>query len=254
MNKKILPLLLLDAVFTVSFFSCKRPDAEPILGDETLRYIPLQKGKYIIYEVDSTIWYDTACVELKRNYQMMYTVADTFTDVDGRTAYRIDTRIRKETDEPWMAHDVLYVKRTETTVEWSQSEHKFIKMTFPVENNATWQGNAYVQTADADHKYFDGWAYRYSNVGESFNNGFVVYPKTITVNQVDRVENDPEELPHLPGSKTFGKEVFAENIGLVYREYVRWTYDHAADFNNSPNQQAKCRRGHGVLMRAVSHN
>jgi hypothetical protein len=74
------------------------------------------------------------------------------------------------------------------------------------------------------------------------------------VNQVDRVENDPERIPEAYGSRTYGKEVFAEGIGMVYKEYIRWTYDPVAYFNNDPDQPSRCRKGTGVVMRAVDHN
>jgi hypothetical protein len=174
MNNKILPFVCLAVLATISFFSCKKADPVTQLGDETARYVPLQKGKYITYNVDSTIWYDTACVALVRKYQMMYTIADTFTDAQGRLSYRVDTRIRKKTDEPWQLHDVFYITKTDVNLEWAQSEHRFIKMIFPVKDRATWKGNAYIPGADADFKYYDGWDYFYSNIGESFNAGEVI--------------------------------------------------------------------------------
>lgn len=254
MKNKFLPFLSLAVIFTVSFFSCKKPDAEPILGDETARYIPLQAGKFITYNVDSTIWYDTACVSLVKHYQVMYTIADTFTDAQARKSYRVETRIRQLTSDQWQMQDVFYITKTDVNLEWAQNDLTFIKMVFPVKNNATWNGNVHIPAADADLKYFDGWNYYYSNVGESFNAGQVVYPNTVIVNQVDRVENDPEAQPYAFGSRTYGKEVFADGIGMVYREYIRWTYDPKAWFNNDPNQPNRCRRGVGVVMRAVDHN
>jgi hypothetical protein len=253
MKHKFLPFVFLAMVATVSFFSCRKPDAEPIQGDENARYIPLQKGKYITYNVDSTIWYDTLCVKVVSHSQIMYTIADTFTD-NGHKGYRVETRFRELQSHPWELRDVLYITRTDVNLEWSQSELRFIKMVFPVTDGATWQGNVHIPAADAELNYFNGWSYYYSNVGSPFNAGEVTYPKTVTVNQVDRVENDPETLPMSFGSRTYGKEVFAENIGMVYREYIRWTYDPSASFNHDPNQPDRCRKGTSVVMRAVDHN
>jgi len=254
MNKKLLPFLFLAVVFTASFFACKKADEQTKSTDPTAQYIPLQKGKYIIYNVDSTLWIDTQCVKLEKHFQIMYTIADTFTDGQGRPSYRIDTRIRKKTDDAWVLQEELYVTKTDVNLEWSQSGLRMVKMVFPVKNGTSWNGNSYIPAGDADLKFYDGWNYYYSNEGEPFNAGEVIYPRTVTVNQVDRVDNDPETIPNLPASRTYGKEVFAEGIGMVYREYIRWTYDPGAFFNNDPYQPSKCRRGTGVVMRAVDHN
>lgn len=254
MNKKILPFICLAVLATMSIFSCKKADPVTQLTEENTRYIPLEKGKYITYNVDSTIWFDTACVKLVKKYQMMYTVADTFTDAQGRLSYRIDTRIRELTDQPWILHDVLYVTPTDVNLEWSQSGLRQVKMVFPIKERASWKGNSYVPTNDADLKFYDNWDFYYTNVGESFNTGEVIYPNTLMVNQVDRVENDPERIPEAHASRTYGKEVFAEGIGMVYKEYIRWTYDPEAFFNNDPDQPSRCRKGTSVVMRAVDHN
>jgi hypothetical protein len=209
MNNKILPFICLAVLATMSVFSCRKPDPVTELRDENALFIPLEKGKYITYNVDSTLWFDTACVTLVRKYQMMYTVADTFTDAQGRQSYRIDTRIRQKTDEPWKLHDVLYITRTDVNLEWSQSGLRQVKMIFPIRERATWKGNSYVPVNDADLKFYDGWDFHYTNVGESFNTGEVIYPSTLIVNQVDRVENDPERIPEAHGSRTYGKKLTA---------------------------------------------
>src|SRR5688572_2014768 len=99
MNRKLIPFLFLAALYTVSLFSCKKPAEDEIPLEETEAYFPLQKDKYIIYNVDSTNWDDSLCIKKLDKYQMMYTVADTFTDNQGRASYRIDTRIRKKAED-----------------------------------------------------------------------------------------------------------------------------------------------------------
>ncbi|MBL7682581.1 MAG: hypothetical protein JNK00_04435 [Flavipsychrobacter sp.] len=254
MNKKTLPLLLLAVFFTIVYTSCKKADEIPVVKEHQA-YFPLEIGKYVIYNVDSTIWDDTNCVKVVRRHQMMYTVADTFTDAMGRPSYRIDVRIRKKAEDVWQTHNVIYATNTGQELEMSHSTLKFIKMIYPIEENRTWLGNAYVDVDDTDIAYFRDWTYRYVNVGLPFDNGQVKYNKTVTVLQIDEKINDPEIQPRTDAVRTFSKEVFGEGIGMVYREYYRWTYDASALNNNDVNNpDTKCFKGDGVVMRAVDHN
>ena len=254
MNKKLLPFLFLATLFTVSLFSCKKADEDEPVTENADAYFPLEKNKYIIYNVDSTIWDDQLCVKISNKYQIMYTVADTFTDGQGRLSYRIDTRIRKKTEDPWTTQDVIYVTNTKAQTELVQKNLRFIKLVYPIQEGRNWEGNALISSIDTPYMYFAGWQYRYDNVGDDFNTGEIIYNNTITVRQVDITENDPETIPNKPALRTYGKEVYAKGLGMVYREYYHWTYDETALANNDPNNPNRCRKGTGVVMKAVTHN
>lgn len=250
MIKKSLPFLLLAFAFTVVMFSCKKPDDSPAPPQAEQEYFPLEKGKWVIYDVDSTIWDDTFCVERFYHYQVMHTVADTFTDKVGRPSYRINTSIRKRPEDNWTAHQVFYATNTNVTLETVHDGQRFINLVFPIEEGFKWAGNNYILTEDPDYSFYDGWEYQYQHVGQEFNTGFKVFDKTITVEQVDRAESDPEVFPDVYASRTSSREVFASGVGMIFREYFRWTYEPAkADASNTG-----CRKGSGVVMRAVDHN
>jgi hypothetical protein len=254
MNKKTLPFLILLAVlFTVAYTSCKKAD-EVKAPAESDAYFPLEKGKYVIYNVDSTIWDDTNCVKIIRRYQTMYTVVDTFTDGLGRMSYRLDVRIRKRATDPWQQQSVMYATNTGQELELTYDELHFIKMVYPISENRTWEGNAYIDARDPKLAYLGGWNYRYVNVDQEYDNGAVKYQNTVTVMQIDESRNDPETQPDDNATRTYGKEVFAKGIGMVYREFYYWTYDASAKNNNDVNNPERCLKGLGVVMRAVDHN
>ena len=75
----------------------------------------------------SQIWDDTNCVKIVRRYQMMYTVADTFTDSKGRASKRMEVRIRKKVEDGWMLQSTMYVTNTGQELEISHSGQTFIK-------------------------------------------------------------------------------------------------------------------------------
>jgi hypothetical protein len=254
MNKKSLSFLLLAVLLTTVYFACRKPDPLPKPVGAESRYFPLQIGKWIVYQVDSTIWDDTNCVTIERHRQIRYNIADTFTDAQGRLSYRIETWIRKNSGETWDPHQVYYVTNTGTAVEMMYEELRFVKLQFPVVEGATWAGNAFVSIPDSSQNYFKDWEYRYFAVNKSFNAGTVVYDSTITVTQRDETINEPETIPQQFGSRTYSREVFAAGIGMVYREYYHWTYDPTAPHNNDPNNDRRCLTGDGVVMRAIDHN
>lgn len=255
MNKRIWPLSALLLGLISLTFSCKKPDPPVEWTDPDSAYYPLQVGKYVVYNVDSVIWNDELCVEVVKKYQIKHIISDTFTNEEGQFSYRIETKIRERVQDSWEPHDVIYVSRRGNNLEWVHQDLRFIKMSFPVENQRNWKGNAYIPAAqDARLWYFDDWDYRYERVGESFNAGEVVYDETVTVRQVDRVWNDPETLPLDSAARTYGQEVFARGVGMVYREYYHWIYNPKSEANQNPFNLDRCREGNGVIMRAVDHN
>lgn len=245
MIKKSLPFLLLAFTLTVAMFSCKKPDDRPAPPQATQEYYPLEIGKWVIYDVDSTIWDDTFCVKRFYNYQVKHIVADTFTDNIGRPSYRVETYIRKRVENDWTAHHVFYVTNTEVTLEMIHDQFRFIKLVFPVSEGTTWKGNNYILTKDPARSFYDNWDYSYRKVGDIFNTGLKVFDNTITVEHRDDAISDPEVFPDVYAERTSSREVYASGVGMIYREYFRWTYDPTT---------TKCRKGNGVVMRAVDHN
>ncbi|MBS1781916.1 MAG: hypothetical protein JSS78_02500 [Bacteroidetes bacterium] len=247
MKKNVLSVLLLLGAFVVTFTACKKITDNKYGSDLSRGYYPLQIGKYVVYDVDSIIWDDFRQVKTLHKYQMRYTVADTFFDNTKRLSYRLDVDIRNNDTFSWTPHRVIEVTPTTTTLEYKELNLRFIKMIFPVANALEWKGNSLIPSGDQDYTYFQDWTYRYSDQEKSFNNGKVFYDNTITVNEVNDSLNNPETMPNAYAYRTFAKEVYGYNVGMVYREVTHWTYD------GKPNMTSY-RRGYSVVMRAVDNN
>jgi len=244
MNKKLVPLFLIAAFFSLSFLSCTKEKDTEYKEDRTRAYFPLQFGRYVVYDVDSTRWDDFLKVKTLYQYQMRYTVADTFRDNQFRLSYRIDVHLRKKDNIPWNTHRVIYVTPTPTHLEYVEDNVRFIKLVFPVSNTITWKGNSMIPAGDQDYSYFQDWNYTYANVDKPFNNGIAHFETTATVYQVDDSLNHPETRPNDYAYRIYGKEVYGYDIGMVYREMTYWTYQPTIGY----------RSGYSVVMRAVDHN
>lgn len=245
MSKRLLSFI---AVATALSFSSCTKEKEPDYGpDQSRGYYPLHKGHFVVYDVDSVLWNDFDEDSTHRHCQVRYNIVDTFRDAQKRISYQIDITKRSGESDPWVPHDVIFATPTENGLDVVQNNLRFQKLSFPAWNNKTWKGNSQIAVADQDLMYFADWDYRYSHIGESYNNSRVNFENTIIVDQVDYKLNDPVTAPNVYAERTYGREIYGLSVGLVYREAVRWTYD-----QNSQGHYA--RKGWEVIMRAVDHN
>lgn len=247
MRKLILPFLLIS----VGLFSCKS-DKEDLSGITMGNdFYPTEIGKYIVYDYDSVIYDDLLETAIPRTGQVRYEVADTFRDASGRLSYTIKVLSRVNNTDDYISNDVISVTPTENLVEFQQKNLSFIKMVFPVSNGKSWNGNALIPTNDPDpaYKEFDNeaWNYTYANFDTDYQPSAKLYEHTVTVNQIDDVLNDPEAEPSAYAYKNFSKEVYAYNVGLVYKERVYW------EFQPKPGGSG-FRKGYSVILRAIDNN
>jgi hypothetical protein len=224
------------------FLSCKK-EKEDYSDAENRAYFPLTMGKQIVYDVDSVIWDDFTCVTDTNHYQMRWTVGDSFYDNESRLAYRINVEIRETDTMEWRQHRVYAATPTASMLEFAENNLRFIKLIFPIQNGSSWDGNTKIETAAAENQYLQQWKYEYVDKGNPFDNEIMQFANTVTVLQKDEEINDPDEDPY--ATKTFAKEVYAKDVGLVYREVEHWIYD---------QNVSRCRAGFAVKMRAVSSN
>jgi hypothetical protein len=250
MNKHKIILGLMALVFTTALLnSCKKDrvvvDAKS--SDLYQAFLPLEVGKYIIYDIDSSIWDDTKCIKYTNKYQHQYLVADTFRDAQRRLSYAINVLSRKSPADKFVVNDVVYYTPGAEQMEYVEKNIRFMRLVNPIVEGKKWKGNILVPSEDQDYNYLQNWNYTYSNVLKPYNNGAINFEKTITVKEVDTILNNPETMPDAYASLLQSKSVYAFRVGLVYREYTYWIYDPIPGSKN-------CRKGVGVTMRAVEYN
>lgn len=246
MSKRFLPLIA--AVAALFFASCQKEGEKDYGPDATRGYYPLRGGHYVIYDVDSTIFDDFTADSVKRHCQVRYTTMDTFRDNQNRLSYQIMIQKRVNETAPWTSNDVFYVTPTPASIEVVQNNLRIRKLVFPASNGVVWKGNSEVATNDIDLQYFYNWDYKYSNFQMPYNNGRIEVDNTVIVDQIDYSFNIPVKDTTF-AERTYGREVYGKDIGLVYREAIRWTYD-----RNGATPAIFARKGWAVIMRAVDFN
>lgn len=249
MSKRFLPFLLFLSTLTLFFASCKKESDNPerYYSQATRGYYPLQLGRYVIYDVDSTIWNDFDCSKKEVHLEMRYMVADTFTDAQGRPSFRINVDQRVSDTGTWKVSTVFYATPTATSLEVVMNNLRQTKLIFPVQEKATWFGNSTIDVNEPQNQFYTGWTYQYKDLVKPYNNGRVNFDNSVTVTEQDQTLNDPETLPSAYAERTFAKEVYGYDVGMIYREFTHWTYDPGTAAN-------ACRKGFSVVMRATDYN
>ena len=256
MANKILPILFTAAICAAALFSCKKNTTDNT--DQTLNYFPVKVGKSVTYNVDSIV-YSSTCFQYETRTQLKYVISDTFRDSKFRLSYIMDVYSRpNDGGEWWKSRVILLTPATivQTTTApppgtplssllYNQDGSQFVKLVFPILQGLTWQGNANIITSDPAYAYLKNWTYSYQDLHKSYNDGYVNYDNTVTVLE----DNESVNYPHIDSAlyayRIYAKEVYAWNVGMVYKEWTHWDY---LPINH------QCVSGYTVTMRAVDHN
>jgi len=251
MRKIFLPLIAI--VTLTSMFSCKRSSIDTAGIETGYDFFPLEIGKYIVYNVDSTYWDDFTGTPIPVHLQQRYEVVDTFRDAQDRLSYRINVLKRYRDGEPYLMDNVIYVTRTSSGLEYTQRNIKLMKLVFPVENDVSWNGNVFIPMNDADMEEYQNvnWNYTYALKGGEFDPGNNLYENVVHVNQINDSLNNPDIDSTAYAFKNYSKEIYAYGVGMIYRERVYWTFQPSMGPQGGGSGHKK---GYGVIMRAIENN
>lgn len=204
MKKSILILLF----FSVGIIACsKQKNNTASSVDLGLAYYPTQLGKFVVYDVDSIIYTDLTKDTLIFKYRIKEKLADTYTDNLGQTALRMERYIKKYNPTisydsiPWLMKEVWSVTADQLKVQVVESNTRFTKLVFPIQDKASWNGNANNALGEQ--------SYTYEYIDRSEKIGPTTLQNVLQVSQKDvRTLINYEHVI----------EKYAKNIGLVYRE------------------------------------
>jgi len=209
--QKISTIYLFISLFLITFTACEA-DIEPSDVDFGYDYFPMTPDRWIEYDVDSVMYSDflTGGIDTL-SYQVREEYSEPFEDIEGRDAITVKRYVRSDESTSWqnITPTVWYAVRDSQQVEWVAGSLRFIKLVFPIQANAKWAGNAYLNTDLDDLEDYENWQYTYNQVGESQMINSMSFDETTTV-----LQQDYEDLIY----KSYSEEVYAKNVGLVYKE------------------------------------
>lgn len=233
-----------------SLFSCKK-ETENYAPLTSSDYYPLEAGKYITYNLDSTVYYrNFGKSDSVIHYQVQDRVDAQITDNLGRPAYRIIRYMRKHASESWAPANTFIAVKADNSIEYVENNLRFIKLQSPVAQDFSWKGNSFVDTYSnyTDLKYLDDWDYLYDSVNVPLTINSLTYDSTIKVSQRDEfLGQDPSIPGTLYAEKNYSVEKYAKGIGLIYKEFLHWEYQGVS--SPSPGYT-----GYGVTLSIIDHN
>jgi hypothetical protein len=242
--KKLIPIVL-----CVVFFAACKKESEELAITQISDYAPLTVGKYITYNLDSTVFTNFGTVEAHRFYEVKYVTTDSITDNLGRKAFRIIRYIRTLPAGTFVPDNTAMGVNTGNTYEFIENNLRYFKLTLPIKDGNSWKGNAAIALivnpgAGIDLSYLGDWDYTYENVGLSKQIGTVNIPNTVIVNQRDVSSNLPVTPATNIASRDFSQEVYGKGIGMVYRNFLHWEYQKSSGSYT----------GYGVKLTMIDHN
>ncbi len=240
--KKLIPVALCIMLFA----SCKK-ESEQYATTQISEYAPLAAGKYITYDLDSLVYVGLSTVEQHHFYQVKYAVADSFTDLLGRKAFRILRSIRNSGSTGAFAPDNTFVAvNTGNSFEFTENNLRFLKLVLPFKEGGTWKGNSAIDVSSlgSDQQYLFDWDYTYSDVDQAKKVGNVNLASTVTINQRDESFNLPVTASTNIASRDYSQEIYAKGIGMVYKNFLHFEYQ--SSYNGYI--------GYGIKLTMVDHN
>ncbi len=184
----------------------KIPESKLNLG---LDYYPTTKGKFVVYDIDSTVYTEIPKDTLQFKYRIKEKLSDSFTDNLGQPAIRLERYIKRYDPKmaydsiPWTIKQVWLVNANQTNVQVVEDNIRYTKLVFPLSTKKTWNGNAYNNLGERLYSYI------YLDNPEVVNQ--------IHLEQVLQVEQ--KEFRTLISYQHY-QEKYARGIGLVHREIV----------------------------------
>lgn len=241
---------------TLVLFSCKKK-TEEFQTDSLLDYVRLQTGKYITYNLDSTVFVNFGRNTEVHSYQEKHVVDAQISDNLGRTGYRIFRYLRDpQGTQPWQAAGSYLIVPTSNTIEVIEDNLRFIKLILPVQQDITWKGHRFLPDEPYSPLYsfqndFDmaDWEYTYSSLGETIELNGQTIPGVLTVDGINISSNVPVTEINSYGFIDYMQDKYAKGIGLVYQEFIMWDYQ-------PPNGSATTgyKTGFGIKRSMIDHN
>lgn len=192
-------LTILTVLVSITFFSCKT-EKEDFVTDSIQDYMPLNAGKYITYRLDSVVFVGFGRITEIHKYQIKHLIDSKFTDLTGRTTYRVYTFIRDSVNasswtasQPWINSGTYYITLAEDQIELVEDNLRFIKLHLPIRTNFSWNGNKYLPTdpylpagfSFNNDDIIQRWDYTYDNLNDIFTYKQQNLPNVLKIVHID---------------------------------------------------------------------
>jgi len=265
MRRSVFTTLLFLVVLGILIISCNKKvevvDTDYQKERLTELIMPLEKGKYITYRLDSTVFTNFGRNTEIHSYLVKHIVDTSITDNLGRPGYRIYTYLSDTTGtQPWQPNGTYSITLFDDHVEVIEDNMRVIKLVVPVRDGTQWKGNNYLAEDPYGSEYsfsnddnMADWEFHFDGpVQSTVTVQDQTYNDVYTITEND--DTDPVTDPSDYGSASISREMYSKNVGLVFRELTLWEQQ-PNPTGNPPNIiYDPFRVGFGIKMWMVDHN
>ena len=200
--------LFVSTLIILTFSSCTRT-TEEFTSEPLSDYLPLQTGKYIVYQLDSTLFTNFGTTTEIHSYQEKHLIDAQITDALGRQGYRIFRFLRDVTGTtPWAPAGSYFIIPNDKTIEVVENNLRFIRLALPLKKDFSWKGNhflpidAYSQYGFSNDNQMDDWNYTIDSINTTAVVGGTSFTNVLKIVAINSIENVPDTIP-VTNSKAF---------------------------------------------------
>ncbi|MFT2007621.1 hypothetical protein ACMA1I_03015 [Pontibacter sp. 13R65] len=213
--------LFLFAVAAGLSTACTEKFVEPDPTAIGLDYYPVKVGDFRIYNV-TDIRFRNNIGDTTR-FQLRERVDTSFYDQTNTLTFKIVRSVRANNTMAWQDDSVMVVTKSDKFVTETKDNTKRVKMVFPVRSGKEWRADAFNANLDENRSKE---MYSFQEVGAPATVGGASYNQTVTVIHGTPADN----LVQLDDRK----EVYANNVGMVYRLFKKVTYCNDSESKTCP--------------------
>ena len=203
----------------------KKDNYQP--GAKISDYTNLAVGKFVIYQLDSTVTLPFGLGFKVNSYLVKDTVDGIVTDNLNRPGFHIVRYLWDTAAHQWNNSNTFFALQTDKVFEYTENNMRQTRLISPVGGSLNWQGNSYMSTSpfnfvSNDDDYL-GWTFSYNNAGLPFTVNNQTFDTTVTVVQYDSANNNPFYVNSISNySKSY--EVYAKGVGKIFQDLFSWEY------------------------------
>ena len=171
-----------------------------------INYFPLQTGDYYVYNITTINFNLNGSID-SLEFLLKEEVVDSFPSTDEQGFTFVINRYKKDVSDPdWTFEEVVSARATIKTTVVTEGNTDFIKLVYPVQEGLRWDGNS-LNDLEPDE-------YEIRMLSHPFTVDSITFANTVHVFHADLL--DPAKI----SADDYRVEVFAEDIGLVFKETI----------------------------------
>jgi len=196
--------------FILLLFGCSIGTLDNDPGYIGWNYFPLDSGSYRVYHV-TDITYTLGGVTDTSKYFLKETITGPYDNLERNVSFRISREVKAIDGENWEQDSIWWAKKDLKTAVVVENNIPIIKLVFPLKENKSWDANT--------ENVLEEDMYMLKNVGMAITDTSGIgasYEKTVIIEQ----ESINDNIIY----KDQRTEIYAENIGMVYKERIFLNY------------------------------